>query len=1316
MSLEFSVDRGGTFTDVVCGVYDSEHRLLTVDQLKLLSEDYHYEDSITEGIRIMLNRQLNLKLNQNDKLPAQQIRSVRIGTTIGTNALLERKGARTGLVMTKGFKDLLIIGNQSRPKIFELNIKRNLPIYEESIEIDERIEYMSDIEFKSCGSPNLERYKITKSINEKEVEYALRQLYDKGIDSLAISLIHSYALQQNELTVERIAKDIGFKSVYCSHKSNNKMGYLSRTSTCLLDAYLFPVIHKYLQNIRLRFDQPENLKLYLMQSDGSLVGYDQFSGSKSILSGPSGGVSGFSKTTYFGNEHSSKMIGFDMGGTSTDVSTFEGNYEMNYESEIAGVFVSIPHLDINTVAAGGGSCLGYEDRILTVGPKSAGSNPGPICYGKDEGKLAITDINLILGRILPEYFPSIFGKNQDEPLNYDLSASKFSELASDIRNKDFQSFGNKSDQEIALGFIKVANEIMCRPIRSLTESRGKDPKSFDLVVFGGAGSQHACSIANNLGIKRIFVHKYASILSAYGIFLSDITSQDEMFINKNIQLLDELFINQEIKVKQSKLVSAQSSDDLKKYLIATEITYCLNYKGTDSIISVIREFSGLSAEHLYFERDSILPEFFKIHYEQFGFNLEKRDVILSKLYIKLKLQQRNVEEIDRLISKSKKVVDQDIKKIRPSKRIFFLKSDKENRDFNSNSEVLELDVPIIFENELEVGSKTIGPAIIILNGSSLLVEPGWECLYNYRGSYELNIATCNIQSILKEVEHKNIPLKVKVEEEVQNDSVMLTIFGHRFMSIAEQMGRRLQRTSLSTNIKERLDFSCAVFGPDGSLVANAPHLPVHLGSMESAVKFQIDYLGSNFKENDVVISNHPVAGGSHLPDITAITPVFFENKPIFYVASRGHHADIGGKSPGSMPAFAESITEEGVSFISLKLIEDGKFMEEELVDCLLHPKNGAIGTRNLEDNISDLKAQISSNKKGVELLLKLVEEYGLNTVHAYMNYIQDAAELSVKSMLRQISINNNLKEIDTVTQEDYMDNGSNITLHLTINRIEGTALFDFTKCGTEVLGNFNSPVSVLKSAIIYCMRCLVDSDIPLNAGCLRPIKIQTKPGTIVDPSEEAAIVGGNVTTSQRITDVILKAFKAAADSQGCMNNFTFGDETFGYYETVAGGSGAGPSWNGVDGVQCHMTNTRITDPEILEFRYPVTLLEFKIRLKSGGDGKFKGGNGVIRSFIFKKDLQISLLTERRVLAPQGICGGENGERGLNILSKNERLINLGGKCQTNVKIGWKLSILTPGGGGYGLKLLKSQDSDSKLKETSISIGSHQSFIRLQEQS
>lgn len=1214
--FEFAVDRGGTFTDFYCVIHNKDGSF-QVDQMKLLSEDPSYTDSISEGIKIMVNKHLNQAIE--GKIPCEVIRELRIGTTIGTNALLEKKGSNCALIVTKGFKDLLKIGNQSRPDIFKLDFVQNDPLSQNIIEVDERITVTSDYENNCDRGDN---YQIEKPIDKKSVLKKVQELKKNGIESIAISLMNSYMFEEHENIVEEICQKEGFEFVSSSHKVSKGRGYVSRTSTTLLDAYLNPVLRKYLDQLKSNFDEGI-LNIYFMRSDGVLVDSNCFTGSGSILSGPAGGVTGFIKSTVSNNIPTDKLIGFDMGGTSTDVSLFDGHFELNYESEIADVFISQPHLDINTVAAGGGSRLFYRNSMIEVGPESAGSHPGPVCYGKD-GYLTVTDCNLKVGRLSTNDFPKIFGPNQNEGLYSERSSIELKEFVKEIKKED-PIIENSSDVEIAYGFIKVANEMMCKPIRSLTQGKGKDPKNFTLSVFGGAGSQHACEVANNLGITNIFIHKYSSILSAFGIFLADISSKDSIYFDMNINLIDHTKIHNFIKNSIQSGVEYFRTK-LEYQNIIHLVSYVMKYEGSEARITINQNTNG---EESHFDGENLSKEFKIKHKEIYGFNIDGKNIMIESVYLETKLKRTEIEQYLKYERKS----DTNIPKIYSKQLPFY---DKET------SQVSVFDTPVYSSQNIKQGEDIKGPVLINIEGSTIVVEPYWKVRLNENSDFELT----------KELNQENN--KEEGADTIVKDPIMLSIFGQRFMSIAEQMGRLLQRTAISTNIKERLDFSCAVFGPNGDLVANAPHLPVHLGSMENTVKYQIENHLNEMEDGDVIITNHPVAGGSHLPDVTAITPCFYEGKPIFYVASRGHHSEIGGIMPGSMPAFSKSLNEEGVAIKSFFVVKKGKFREEDFVHLLKHPGNDIIGSRNPTNNIGDIKAQVASNNKGIQLLNDMVDEYGLSMVQIYMNFIQDTAEESVRNMLRTIvrDSGNPMDQLFEVDSIDYMDDESQIQLKMTINPQEGTAIFDFEGTSNEVDANFNTPVSVVKSALIYCLRCLVNSKIPLNAGCMRPVQLKIPPQSLLNPSETSAIVGGNVTTSQRITDVILKAFQACADSQGCMNNVTFGNDKFGYYETIAGGAGAGPDWVGQDCVHTHMTNTRITDPEVLEARFPVILRQFSERNESGGSGKNRGGNGVVREYQFKENLEISLLTERRVKEPEGIQGGSNGLSGVNMFKES----------------------------------------------------------------
>lgn len=1080
----------------------------------------------------------------------------------------------------------------------------------------------------------------------------LQSVLDTGIKSIAVVLKHAALYSAHEEQVGKLASSMGFTQISLSSAVMPMVKMVPRGFTAAADAYLTPHILRYVETFSSGFDGGlKTVPVYFMQSDGGLTDVGSFSGHKAILSGPAGGYVGYAITTRQHDPTSDQIIGFDMGGTSTDVSRFAGEYEHVFESTTAGVTIQAPQLDINTVAAGGGSRLFYESSVFRVGPESAGSHPGPVCYRKN-GHLAITDANVVLGRILPEYFPHIFGPKENQPLDKDASFEAMSEIQSDINKEAVEKkLKEKSVEDVAMGFVKVANEAMCRPIRALTQMRGFDVSKHTLACFGGAGGQHACAIAKNLGMKKIFVHKYSGVLSAVGIGLADVVQESQEPCSAELCTESILRLNTRLDGLQLSCETKLRERGFQDNQIKVQRFMNLRYDGTDVPI-----MTSVSAGRSYEE------EFLACYQREFGFLLHGRKIMVDDLRVRCIGQSMSFED----------GIDHCNVCIKPSPV-------KQTRAYFEPLGVQDTDVFLI--EHLQYGNIIEGPAIIIDDISTIVVEPG--CTARILGDKSVMITIDGMSAKSNDIS----------KFEVQCDPIQLAVFSHRFMSIAEQMGRVLQRTSISVNIKERLDFSCALFDNLGNLVSNAPHLPVHLGAMSAAVKYQIKHFMESksemLEEGDVLISNHPqLAGGSHLPDITVITPVFDRNDIVFFVASRGHHADIGGISPGSMPPNSHRLAEEGVAIISFKLVKDGVFDEPGLKKLLTSPSVGnmveIVGTRNLEDNISDLRAQVAANNCGIKLVKDLIEEYKLNVVQAYMKFIQQNAENAVRAMLCSFSETLNLDHVDKVCAWDQMDDGTPICLTVTIDRSMGSAEFDFTGTGPQVFGNTNAPRAVVQSAIIYSLRAMIQKDIPLNHGCMAPVKIVIPANSLLDPSPDAAVVGGNVLTSQRVTDVILSAFKAAAPSQGCMNNLTFGDANMGYYETIAGGSGAGPGWHGRSGVHTHMTNTRITDTEILERRYPVIVKSFQLRRNSGGDGHWKGGDGIIRELEFLRPMTVSILSERRSIAPPGILGGGNAERGVNLWIKaNGEIINLGGKASVRMEAGDTLRISTPGGAGYG---------------------------------
>eukprot|EP00588_Corethron_pennatum_P022138 CAMPEP_0194312970 /NCGR_PEP_ID=MMETSP0171-20130528/9861_1 /TAXON_ID=218684 /ORGANISM="Corethron pennatum, Strain L29A3" /LENGTH=1345 /DNA_ID=CAMNT_0039067707 /DNA_START=51 /DNA_END=4088 /DNA_ORIENTATION=+ len=1301
--FHFSIDRGGTFTDI--------HAILpsgSVVVSKLLSVDpANYDDAPTEGIRRVLDahhvsaatgtyarrRRDEVASGATPPLPTNMVGSVRMGTTVATNALLERNGCRAALLTNVGFGDLLEIGNQSRPNIFDLSCAGGGGVlYERVVEVEERVmlgtftdgSTKTVLETRTSAFTG-EAIHVLRRPDLPAIKTTLAPLLAAGIKSLAIVLMHAHAFPDHENAIADLATSMGFTHVSSSSAVMPMVRMVGRGHTACASAYLTPVITDYLGGFLGGFDDgmrrrgKDGVRLDFMMSDGGLVPHDGFGGHRAVLSGPAGGVVGYARTSY--GEDRQPVIGFDMGGTSTDVSRYAGSLEHVLETTTAGVTIQSPQLDISTVAAGGGSVLGFSPGgMYRVGPDSARAHPGPVCYRKG-GVLAVTDANVVLGRVIPECFPKIFGKNEDEALDVEGSREAFRKLIEEEKTRYIGSGDNPYEgvtiEEVAYGFLKVANEAMCRPIRNLTQMRGFDITTHKLSCFGGAGPQHACAMAKSLGMTKVLVHKYAGILSAVGLSMADAGAEAQEPAVEAYSLVpgsknETLGTEASRAARFDKLVEKAKAELMqqgyKDDQIVVERFLNMRYEGTDNAMMVSERGGpdGVAEDFGTTFRESYIREF--------GFALDRRDILSDDFRVRAVVPGPTLSQAPAPARLGKPVSSK-------MARAYFEGGWKE--------------VEVYKVQDLEPGHEIKGPAIIVQPIATVVLEIGTSAVVTAEENLEITVMQSEKEEEPEMTESGALPV-------VKEDPIQLSIFGHRFMGIAEQMGRTLARTSTSVNIKERLDFSCALFTPEGGLVANAPHIPVHLGSMQEAVRFQVKYWNSEGREGvcegDVFLSNHPqLAGGSHLPDLTVITPVFNNGKIIFFVASRGHHSDIGGIAPGSMPPNSKFLVDEGAAIVSFKLVRNGVFQEERVTEILMEPGKipGNSGTRNLRDNISDLRAQVAANNAGIRLLNQLVDEYSLHVVHSYMNFIQQNAELSVRKMLKDFAIKNGSRH----QAVDFMDDGSRIELTVDIDEKTGNATFDFTGTGAQVLANHNTPPAVAYSAVIYCLRCLVGADIPLNQGCLAPIKFIIPKYTLLNPSVTAAVVGGNVLTSQRVVDVVLRTFNACAASQGCMNNFTFGDEEFGYYETIAGGSGAGPKWVGRSGVHTHMTNTRITDPEILERRYPVLLNHFSLRKGSGGDGANRGGDGVIREVEPLRKLTMSILSERRVLQPYGLMGGESGKCGINLLirrgevsadgTEGEMVVNMGGRCTTDVVPGERIRIETPGGGGYGLPGSKS---------------------------
>lgn len=1299
--FRFCIDRGGTFTDVYAEVpTDGSVKDVSPRVIKLLSEDpANYPNAPREGIRRILEEAMGSPHPRNAPLDASRVEWIRMGTTVATNALLEREGAPFLLLATKGFRDILEIGNQARPEIFDIRVRKTANLYQTVIEADERVRVLQrhgcaggPDEASELGLPEAveqgteaeasgrhfvmgstgEWVEVLKALDTTRLKAQLQEAKAMGIDAVAVAFVHSYAFSGHERAAAAIAKELGFTQVSVSSELLPMVRLVPRGQTACVDAYLTPFIVNYLQSFASGF-KPGTLslsgaesgaKVSFMQSDGGLTSAAKFYGFRAILSGPAGGVVGYAVTTQriLGTTDVA-IIGFDMGGTSTDVSRYAGSYQLVFETQIAGVKIQCPQLDINTVAAGGGSRLFFRTGTMRVGPESAKAHPGPVCYRKG-GVLAVTDANLFLGRLLPRHFPNIFGPSEDMPLDTAATAKAMVDITLEINAyNSAHGLPLMTSEAVAMGFIKVANETMCRPIRELSEARGYNPSDHVLACFGGAGAQHVCAIARALGIRTAVVHRHAGILSAFGMGMADVVVERQMPCALR---LDESGADSDISARhlslESEAVAELQREGFLMERVVLERFLNLRYEGTDSSLMVPQPADGDYAK--------AMAETFS---QEFGFSLSGRRCLF-------------VDDVRvRAVGKSA------ILEPRPIAASTAPPAAKETARVYFENGWVEA-APVYHLQDLLAGQSLPGPAIVMNGTCTCILEPRSTAVVTGEGDLRIDIET----------------IEAEVPEDVSHaDPIQLSVFSNRFMSIAEQMGRTLQRTAISVNIKERLDFSCAIFGPDGGLVANAPHVPVHLGAMGDTVKAQLEIFKGRLAQGDVIVANAPDAGGSHLPDITVITPVFPEDAkdasqaPIFYCASRGHHADVGGSTPGSMPSDSVTLEEEGAVINGFLLVRQGVFDEAGIRKLLLapgllpsppdRPEVKLAGCRNLSDVLSDLKAQVAANAKGIRLLHQLMRQYSKPVVLAYMGHVQANAAECVKQMLRdyghrlrEAGIGESQGDTIVVSASDRMDDGNEIQLRLSIDTVEGQASFDFAGTGPQVYGNWNAPRAITTAAVIYCLRLLVGREIPLNSGCLQPIRIAVPPDTMLSPDSGAAVCAGNVLTSQRITDVILRAFSAVAASQGCMNNFTFGDAGFGYYETIAGGSGAGPGWHGTSAVQCHMTNTRMTDVEIMEKRYPVLVEEFSLRKNSGGLGQFVGGCGVVREIRFlRSGITVSLLTERRSVAPYGLAGGESGQTGRNILLRGGgKTIALSSKCKLVVKKGDRIRIETPGGGGF----------------------------------
>jgi 5-oxoprolinase (ATP-hydrolysing) len=1205
---QFWIDRGGTFTDVVGKKPDGS--LVTY---KLLSENpEQYPDAAVAGIRHLLG------LKAGEVVTPALVECVKMGTTVATNALLERKGEPTLLVTTRGFKDALRIAYQNRPRLFDRHIVLPELLYSAVVEAGERI-----------GADG----EVVEVLNEPLLKTELLAQYSKGLRSVAIVFLHGYRYTQHELAAERIAREVGFTQISVSHKTSPMMKLVSRGDTTVVDAYLSPILRRYVNQVA--GDMP-GVKVFFMQSSGGLTDAHAFQGKDAILSGPAGGIVGMARTAQLAFGESSaqrggvKVIGFDMGGTSTDVSHFAGEFEREFETQVAGVRMRAPMMSIHTVAAGGGSILEFDGSRFRVGPQSAGANPGPACYRRG-GPLAVTDANVMLGKVQPRYFPKVFGPKADEALSYEATLEKFNEMAGRVgQGKEVKA------EVVAEGFIHIAVQQMANAIKKISVARGYDVTRYTLQCFGGAGGQHACLVADALGMTRVFVHPLAGVLSAYGMGLADqnVIREQAIEVRLNSDALTE------VRSKLATLADAARSELERQQLAQGAVTVHqrvhVKYEGTDTALIV--PLGDLAQIEAAFER---------AYQQRFAFLMQGKAMVVEAVSVEAIIGGDAPTEVRHTLHAARAV---------PTRETVRMYSGGQWHD-----------AALVVRGDMRAGDVVPGPAIIAEQNATTVVEPGWEA---------------NLTALDHLVLERKTLRTVTYAAGTTADPVLLEVFNNLFMNIAEQMGLQLQNTAYSVNIKERLDFSCALFDTQGNLIANAPHMPVHLGSMGESIKTVIRENAASMQPGNVYALNDPYHGGTHLPDVTVITPVYLGDKPVFYVGSRGHQADIGGTTPGSMPPFSTRIEEEGVQINNFLLVERGVLREAEMVALL---ESGPYPSRNPYQNMADLKAQIAANEKGVQELRKMVDTFSLDVVQAYMRHVQDNAEESVRRVITR------LKDGKFTLP---LDNGAQIQVAIRVNAPERTAEIDFTGTSPQLTNNFNAPTAVCMAAVLYVFRTLVDDDIPLNAGCLKPLKVIIPLGSMLNPNPPASVVAGNVETSTCITNCLFGALGVMAGGQPTMNNFTFGNATHQYYETISGGSGAGgeldaqgkvvSGFNGTSVVQAHMTNSRMTDPEVLEFRFPVRLESYAIRQGSGGAGQFSGGNGGVRRVKFLKPMTASILSNGRVYPAFGMAGGAAGLPGINrvvrVDGSVEELKHIG---QTEMQPGDVFEIHTPGGGGFG---------------------------------
>jgi len=1183
---EFWIDRGGTFTDIVARRPDGS--LVTH---KLLSENpEHYADAAVAGVRALLPE-------------GAVIDAVKMGTTVATNALLERKGEPTVLAITAGHADALRIGYQARPKLFERHIVKPEALYDRVVEIDERMSVEGT---------------VLRPLDESAARAGLQSAFDEGFRAIAIVLLHGFRFTDHEARVAAIAREIGFAQVSVSHEVSPLMKLVGRGDTTVVDAYLSPILRRYVDQVAGALGH--DTRLLFMQSNGGLTDARAFRGKDAILSGPAGGVVGMARTA--GEAGFERVIGFDMGGTSTDVCHYAGQYERAFETVVAGVRMRAPMMNIHTVAAGGGSICSFDGARLRVGPASAGAVPGPAAYRRG-GPLTVTDCNVMLGKLRPEFFPKVFGPNADQPLDAEAVTRGFEAVSAQIEGATGKTM---TPQEVAEGFVTIAVENMAKAVRQISIQRGYDVTRYVLACFGGAGGQHACLVADALSMTKVMIHPFAGVLSAYGMGLADLRLIREETVERPLDAAGDLA--DRATVLAAKAETALRAQDVPMASVETVASLRVKYAGTDTPLVV--PFG-----------DRVREAFEELHQRRFGFTSPTTPLVVETL---------SVEAIGHSDAGSEPV---------------FESGASRSADALATVETRmagELHSTPVFDREaLAIGAEILGPAIIREATGTTVIEPGWRATVD-----------THLNLILDRV----VALPARRAIGTEADPVMLEVFNNLFMAVAEEMGFALQNTAYSVNIKERLDFSCALFSRDGDLIANAPHMPVHLGSMGDSVRAIRDgreHDGRGMQPGDVYMLNAPYNGGTHLPDVTVVMPVFDgAGSLLFYVAARGHQGDIGGITPGSMPPTSKTVEEEGVLIENFLLVEGGRFLETETRALLA---SGKWPARNPDQNIGDLKAQIAACARGAEALTGMVAEFGQDVVEAYMAHVQDNAEEAVRRVLATM-------QGGTFAYE--LDDGAVVRVAIDVDQQARTARVDFTGTSDQVPTNFNAPASICRAAALYVFRTLVDDDIPMNDGCLRPVELVIPEGSMLRPRYPAAVVAGNVETSQVVVDALYGALSVMAGAQGTMNNFTFGDERRQYYETICGGSGAGPDFAGTDAVQTHMTNSRLTDPEVLETRYPVLVEAFSIRRGSGGQGVHKGGDGVVRKIGFREPMTATLLSNRRRVPPFGLEGGGPGAVGKARVERADGSVQpMAATDLVEVGAGDSIVIETPGGGGWG---------------------------------